>query len=77
MSKGIYVVVAVLFLLHQDFWLWDSRTIVLGFLPVGLAYHLVFSLLSAAVWAVAVKVAWPTQWEAWADQGQAEPGQER
>jgi hypothetical protein len=27
------------FLLHQDFWLWDDPTVLLGFLPIGLAYH--------------------------------------
>lgn len=70
MSKGIYIVVAVLFVLHQDFWWWDTKTLVMGVLPVSLAYHLIFSLVSAVVWAVAVKVAWPTRWEAWADAGE-------
>ncbi|MDE0837532.1 MAG: hypothetical protein OSB41_00615 [Kiritimatiellae bacterium] len=47
---------------------------VFGFLPVGLGYHMAFSLLSAAVWALAVKVAWLTdgeQWAARADFGKA------
>jgi hypothetical protein len=69
MHKGISAGAVALFLLHQDFWLWDSQTIVLGCLPIGLAYHLVFSLLSAALWATAVKVSWPAQWEAWAGVG--------
>ena len=42
-----YILIGALFVLHQDFWLWDSHTLVLGFLPSGLAYHAVFSILAA------------------------------
>ena len=69
MKNFTYILIALLLVLHQDFWLWDSQTIVFGFLPMGLAYHLVFSLLSALVWAMALKTIWPTQWERWADEG--------
>ena len=69
MIRLTYALIALLFVLHQDFWLWDSETIVWGFLPAGLAYHLVFSLLSASVWAMALKTIWPSHWERWADEG--------
>lgn len=53
---GLAVLLAVL---HQDFWWWDDSTLVLGFLPTGLAYHALFSLCAAGLWAVAIKIAWP------------------
>ena len=68
MKKGIYILAIALAVLHQDAWLWDDRSILFGFMPVGLAYHFLFSLCSAIVWALAVKFAWPTKWEKWADE---------
>lgn len=59
---------AVLALLHQDCWWWDSRTLVFGFLPIGLAYHAGFSLAAAALWALACRWAWPDAIEAWAEE---------
>ncbi|MCZ6507664.1 MAG: DUF3311 domain-containing protein [Acidobacteria bacterium] len=41
-----------LFLLHNDLWWWNDSTLVLG-LPIGLAYHVAFCLVTAAVMAVA------------------------
>lgn len=74
MMKRIVILMALaLLVLHQDAWLWDDRSIVLGFLPSGLAYHVLFSLLSAVVWALAVKFAWPTEWEHWGDSGNDTP----
>jgi len=45
--------------LHHDFWLWESDSLVLGFLPVGLAYHASFSLFAGLIWAVVVFLVWP------------------
>lgn len=58
----------MLAILHQDFWFWPDRTLVLGFMPIGLAYHTLFSLLAGCMWAWVVKVAWPTGLEAWAEE---------
>ena len=69
----IAVAAVVLGVLHQDFWFWDDRTLVLGFLPIGLFYHLLFSLTAAGLWALAVKFAWPTHIEAWADEEDGTP----
>ena len=63
----IWIIFVALFVLHQDFWFWDDRTLVFGFLPVGLAYHAGFSIAAALLWAAAVKWAWPSEIEAWAD----------
>ena len=68
MKWVVYSMVVVLAILHQDFWNWDNATLVLGFLPMGLAYHMLFSVLAAVVWALAVKFAWPSHVEAWADE---------
>jgi len=63
----VWLLALALFVLHQDFWLWGSKTLVLGFLPIGLFYHAIFSLTAGLLWALAVKLAWPAEIEAWAD----------
>ncbi|MGK0239340.1 MAG: DUF3311 domain-containing protein [Verrucomicrobiia bacterium] len=49
----------VLFVLHQDFWLKDNGTLVMGFLPASLAYHMAFTFLAAIGWCFMVRFAWP------------------
>ena len=66
----VWLAVVVLFLAHQDFWWWDNRNLVFGFLPVGLAYHAAFSLVAGLIWALACKFAWPDEIEAWASEGE-------
>jgi len=56
---AIYLGIIGLVILHYDFWLWDDPTLVFGFLPVGLAYHVAYTLATAALWYFAVKYAWP------------------
>lgn len=57
---SLTLLVAAFYLLHQDFWNWEKiHPLVLGFLPVGLAYHVGYSLLAAALMAVMVRSAWP------------------
>ena len=62
--------VLVVYLLHQDFWNWKRTDLVFGFLPVGLAYHAVYSLLASFTMALLVKFAWPKHLE----NVQPEPG---
>ena len=51
---------AALYLLHQDYWFWDSaRPLVFGFLPIGLFYHAAYSLAVAALMWALVRYAWP------------------
>jgi len=58
------LMVAVVYLLHQDFWNWNKfEPLVLGFLPIGLAYQAAYSVLAAATMAVLVKFAWPKHLE--------------
>jgi len=55
--------VLVMIALHQDFWFWTDKTLVLGFVPVGLAYHLGYSVLASLTMWVLVRAAWPAQLE--------------
>jgi hypothetical protein len=58
------VLILAIYLLHQDFWNWKkTEPLVLGFLPIGLAYHAGYSILAAILMAVLVKVAWPKHLE--------------
>ncbi len=52
-----YIALVVLFLLHNDFWLWDSPKIMLG-LPVGLLYHIGFCVAAAVLMVLTINYAW-------------------
>ena len=58
---GWFAVVAVLYLLHQDVWLWQqARPLLFGFLPVGLTYHAAYCLgVAVLMWAL-TRFAWPS-----------------
>ncbi len=61
MKKLVFVLVAVLAVLHQDFWWWHTyEPLVFGFIPVNLAHHVGISIASSVVAALAVKYSWPT-----------------
>jgi hypothetical protein len=66
MRKLVWILACVLLIIHQDFWFRDDRSLVFGFMPIGLAYHAMFSIAAACVWTLAVKYAWPSHIE-WAD----------
>jgi hypothetical protein len=57
------LIVVVVILLHQDIWFWKDNTLVLGFLPIGLAYHIFYSCLAALTMWLLVRLAWPTHLE--------------
>lgn len=63
----VWTFALILAVLHQDFWLWNDKTLVFGFLPSGLAYHAWYSIAAAALWALAVRYAWPHEVEQWAE----------
>ena len=69
----VWGIVIALFVLHQDFWWWDNKTLVFGFMPIGLFYHAAFSVVAGLTWALAIKVAWPAEIEAWAAEGEEGP----
>jgi hypothetical protein len=52
--------VALLYVLHQDIWFWrEARPLVFGVLPIGLFYHVAFTVASSVVIWLLVKSAWP------------------
>ena len=56
--------VAVLYVLHQDLWLWRvARPLVFGVLPVGLFYHAAYSVAAALLMWLLVAKAWPARLE--------------
>lgn len=60
----LVLAVTVLYVLHQDVWLWrTARPLVFGFLPVGLAYHAAFSIAASGVLWLLVRFAWPQHLE--------------
>ena len=60
----LVLVVATLYVLHQDIWFWrTARPLVFGFLPIGLAYHACFSIAASLVLWLLVRHAWPAHLE--------------
>ncbi len=71
MKYFLVLIVAVVIVLHQDNLLWDSwkdSTLVFGFLPIGLAYHVGYSFVAALTMWLLVTLAWPKHLE----EGEAE-----
>ena len=61
MSKKslIFALLILLAILHQDFWLKNDPSLVFGFLPATLAYHMGFVIAAAIAWLLVIKYAWP------------------
>ncbi len=58
--KWLLVAIVLVFLvLHQDTWNWTNKTLVFGFIPIGLAYHILYSGMAAVVMWCLVTFAWP------------------
>ena len=58
------LLILVIYALHQDFWNWTKvEPLVFGFLPIGLVYHVGYSILATCLMAILVKVAWPRHLE--------------
>jgi hypothetical protein len=56
--------VALLFVLHQDFWFWRAaRPLAFGVLPIGLFYHAAFTVACSVLMWLLVRYAWPTDLE--------------
>lgn len=53
--------VVILIALHQDFWNWTNKTLVFGFLPIGLVYHALYAVAASLTMWMLVKVAWPKE----------------
>ncbi|HWQ31770.1 MAG TPA: hypothetical protein VNQ79_02710 [Blastocatellia bacterium] len=66
MKRSVLVLLVVaLYLLHQDVWFWRvARPFIFGFLPVGLFYHVCFTLAVSLLMWLLVRQAWPAHLEA-------------
>ncbi len=60
----LVAMVIVFYLLHQDFWNWRATyPLVFGFLPIGLFYHVSYTLaVTLLIWLL-VKYEWPSYLE--------------
>lgn len=63
MNKVVWGLVALLIVIHQDVWFWEDRTLLFGFLPIGLAYHAGISIAAAVTWYLATIYCWPEEIE--------------
>ena len=66
MKKSILLtlLVVAVYLLHQDCWNWRKiEPLAFGFLPIGLAYHVGYSVLASITMVVLVRFAWPKNLE--------------
>ena len=56
----LYAALILLFLLHNDLWLWTASWRLLG-LPVGLTYHVLYCVAVTLLMSAVVRYAWPRQ----------------
>ena len=75
MTKALLILLVLAFYaLHQDFWNWSAaRPLALGFIPIGLLYHALYTLAAALLMALLVRCAWPAHLEAEAAARQPAP----
>lgn len=63
MKYVVWGLVLALIILHQDVWFWTDKTLVFGFIPIGLFYHACISLAAGITWYLATLYAWPAELE--------------
>ena len=68
MRKVLYTALVLLYLLHNDLWLWNDASLVLG-IPVGLFYHMLYCIAAAGMMVLLVKFAWPDHLDAVEERG--------
>ena len=56
--RSLYILLFIVYLLHNDLWLWNDATLVMG-IPIGLFYHIMFCVVASAVLCMLVTYAWP------------------
>lgn len=60
MRALIFGLIVLLSVAHQDFWWrYDHQTLVLGFIPLTLAYHIGVSIAASVLWGLACVYCWP------------------
>jgi len=61
MKYVIWVLLALLVVLQQDYWQWNNAELVWGFMPWALLWHLGISLAAALLWWLATIFCWPEE----------------
>ena len=68
----LVLAVVALYILHQDVWFWRRVTpLIFGFLPIGLFYHVVYTLAISVLMWLLVRHAWPAELESDPDDSQS------
>jgi hypothetical protein len=62
MKSALYAALIILYLLHNDLWLWYDECLIAGF-PSGLLYHIVYCGVTSVLMLLMVKYAWPEHLE--------------
>jgi len=62
MKNVVYGLLLLLYVLHTDVWYWNDPRIAMG-LPIGVTYHVVWTVLVSAAFWLAVRYAWPAELE--------------
>ena len=62
MKKILYVALFVLYLFHNDLWLWNNARLFAG-IPAGLLYHIGFCIVASLLMFCLVRFAWPEHLE--------------
>ena len=57
----MWILFAVLVVLHHDWWFWNDGRLMFGFLPIGLGYQIVISIAAGLLWGWAALYAWPDE----------------
>lgn len=64
MNRVPWLILLLLVAAHHDFWFWKDASLIGGWMPVGLAWHIALSIVAAGFWLFAVRTAWPVGEEA-------------
>ncbi len=60
MRAAVVLLLLALCVIHHDMWWWgEAEPLVFGFIPIGLAWHVLISLAAGAVWWLASRFCWP------------------
>lgn len=58
----VVLVVVIMFLLHNSFWLWgldDRLPFLCGFMPFAYSFYVGYAVLAVVVMKLIIKLAWP------------------
>ena len=58
----LYGALLLLYVLHNDLWYWNDPSLV-GGLPIGLVYHVLFMAAASIVMYMLVRLDWPSHLE--------------